>query len=170
MDYFVGLDVSLRSCALCIVDTKGNVILERELACEVDDIAECLSEFEFPIERVGFEAETMSQHLYFGLEAAGFDVVCMEARQVNAALSAMRNKTDRNDARGIAHVLRTGWFSPVHMKSREAHGNRALLSARKALLKKTMDLANEVRGVLKIFGIRLPKTVKHTVLMMSSGQ
>ncbi|WIY24354.1 IS110 family RNA-guided transposase [Parasedimentitalea psychrophila] len=161
MDYFVGLDVSLRSCALCIVDTKGNVLLERELACEVDDIAECLSEFEFPIECVGLEAGTMSQHLYFGLQAAGFDVVCMESRQVNAALSAMRNKTDKNDAKGIAHVLRTGWFSPVHMKSREAHGLRALLSTRKALLKKTMDLANETRGLLKIFGIRLPKTVSH---------
>lgn len=103
----------------------------------------------------------MSQHLYFGLTTEGFDVACMEARQVNAALSAMRNKTDKNVARGITQVLRTGWFSPVHMKSREAHGVRALLSTRTALLKKTMDLANEVRGLLKIFGIRLPRTVKH---------
>ena len=161
MEYFVGLDVSLRSCALCIVDGKGNVLLERELPCEVSDIAECLRAFPYPIERVGFEAGTMSQHLFFGLTKVGFDVVCMEARQVNAALSAMRNKTDKNDARGIAQVLRTGWFSPVHMKSREAHGVRALLSTRKALLKKTMDLANEVRGLLKVFGIRLPMTVKH---------
>lgn len=161
MEYFAGLDVSLRSCALCIVDNKGKVMLERELPCEIDDIAGCLAGFPYPIERVGFEAGTMSQHLFYGLTAAGFDVVCMEARQVNAALSAMRNKTDRNDARGIAQVLRTGWFSPVHMKSREAHGVRALLSTRKALLKKTMDLANEVRGLLKIFGIRLPMTVKH---------
>lgn len=161
MSYFVGVDVSLRSCALCIVDTKGSVVFERELACEVEDIVTCLTGFEFPIERIGFEAGTMSQHLYFGLQAAGFDAVCMEARQVNAALSAMRNKTDKNDARGIAQVLRTGWFSPVHMKSREAHGLRALLSTRKALLKKTMDLANEVRGLLKVFGIRLPRTVKH---------
>jgi len=80
---------------------------------------------------------------------------------VNAALSAMRNKTDKTDAKGIAQILRTGWFSPVHMKSGEAHGRRALLSTRKALLMKTMDLANEVRSLLKIFGIRLPKTVKH---------
>ena len=161
MDYFAGLDVSLRSCAVCVVDSKGTVVLERELFCDVEDIANCLNNFVHPIVGVGFEAGTMSQHLFYGLTGEGFDVVCMEARQVNAALSAMRNKTDRNDARGIAQVLRTGWFSPVHMKSREAHGVRALLSTRKALLNKTIDLANEVLGLLKIFGIRLPKTVKH---------
>lgn len=73
----------------------------------------------------------------------------------------MRNKTDKNDARGIAQVLRTGWFSPVHMKPRKAHGQRALRSSRKALLNKTIDLSNEVRGLLKIFGLRLPKTGSH---------
>ena len=161
MDYYVGLDVSLRSCAVCIVNTKGKVVLERELACEVTDVSNWLRKFAHPIERVGFEAVTMSQHLFFGLQAEGFDVVCMEARQVNAALSAMRNKTDKNDARGIAQILRMGWFNPVHMKSREAHGLRALLSSRKALLNKTIDLSNEVRGLLKIFGLRLPKTVSH---------
>ena len=109
MEYFAGLDVSLRSCAICIVDTKGTVIFERELTCEIEDIADCLNNFGCPIERVGFEAGTLSQHLFYGLSGEGFDVVCMEARQVNAALSAMRNKTDKNDARGIAHVPRTGW-------------------------------------------------------------
>lgn len=161
MDYFVGLDVSLRSCALCIVDARGTVCMERELPCEVEDIAACLDTFAHPIQRIGFEAGALSQHLFFGLQDKGFDIVCMEARQVNAALSAMRNKTDKTDAKGIAQILRTGWFSPVHMKSREAHGLRALLSTRKALLKKTIDLANEVRGLLKIFGVRLPRTVKH---------
>ena len=161
MEYFAGLDVSLRSCALCIVDARGRVAFERELACDVGEITDCLASFSHPIARIGFEAGTMSQHLFYGLKNNGFDVVCMEARQVSAALSAMRNKTDKNDARGIAHILRTGWFSPVHMKSREAHGVRALLSCRKALLNKTIDLANEVRGLLKIFGLRLPKTVQH---------
>lgn len=161
MNYYAGLDVSLQSCALCIVDNNGKVHLEKELPCEIMDIADCLAKFPNPIERVGFEAGAMSQHLFFGLQENGFDVVCMEARQVSAALSAMRNKTDKTDAKGIAQILRTGWFSPVHMKSREAHGVRALLSTRKALLKKTMDLANEVRGLLKIFGVRLPRTVKH---------
>jgi transposase len=161
MEYFAGLDVSLRSCALCIVDARGGVAFERELACDVVEIVHCLESFSHPIARIGFEAGTMSQHLFYGLTSNGFDVVCMEARQVSAALSAMRNKTDKNDARGIAHILRTGWFSPVHMKSREAHGVRALLSCRRALLNKTIDLANEVRGLLKIFGLRLPKTVQH---------
>jgi len=161
MEYFAGLDVSLRSCAVFIVDSKGAVLFERELPCEVNDIAACFAGFRHPIERVGFEAGAMSQHLFFGLEAEGADVVCMEARQVNAALSAMRNKIDKNDARGIAQVLRTGGFSPVHMKSKEAYGQRSLLSTRKALLNKTIDLANEVRELLKIFGIRLPKCVKH---------
>ena len=161
MEYFAGLDVSLRSCALCIVDNKGIVQFEREMPCEVDEIALCLTSFPYEVSRIGFEAGTLSQHLFFGLTSEGFDAVCMEARQVNAALSAMRNKTDKNDARGIAQILRTGWFSPVHIKSREAHGVRALLSTRKALLNKTIDLANEVRGLLKVFGIRLPKTVRH---------
>lgn len=161
MEYYAGLDVSLRSCAICVVDGKGTVRHERELPCEIGEIAGYLNALPVSIQRAGFESGTLSQHLFYGLKAEGFDVVCMEARQVSAALSAMRNKTDRNDVRGIAQILRTGWFSPVHMKSREAHGVRALLSTRKALLNKTIDLANEVRGLLKIFGIRLPKTVKH---------
>ncbi len=161
MEYNAGLDVSLRSCALWNIDSKGEDCLERELPCEVEDIAACLEAFDQPVERVGFETGALSQHLYFGLQSLGFDIVCMEARQVSAALSAMRNKTDKTDAKGIAQILRTGWFSPVHMKSREAHGLRAPLSTRKALLKKTIDLANELRGLLKIFGVRIPRTVKH---------
>jgi transposase len=146
---------------LRIVDSKGKVSLERGLPCEVADNGACLEAFDHPVERVGFEAGALSQHLCFGLQCLGFDIVCMEVRQVSAALSAMRNKTDKTDAKGIAEISRNGWFSPVHMKSREAHGLQALLSTRKALLKKTIDLAIEVRGLLKIFGVRLHRTVKH---------
>ena len=128
MEYFVGLDVSLRSCALYTVDRRGKVCMEQELPCEVDDIAGCLNAFGYPIARIGFEAGALGQHLFFGLRDRGFDISCMEARQVSAALSVMQNKTDKTNARGIAQMLRTGWFSPVHMKSREAHGVRALLS------------------------------------------
>ena len=159
MEYFVGLDVSLRSVAVCVIDADGRKVIERSVACEIDDISGCLADFAACDLRIGFEAGAMSQHLFFGLQAIGFDVVCMEARQVNAALSAMRNKTDRTDARGIANVLRSGWFNPVHMKSREAHAVRALLSSRKAVQRKCIDLANEIRGLFRIFGLRLPSRI-----------
>jgi len=121
MNYYVGLDVSLRSVALCIVNCEGDIILERSLDCEVDAIDACLRKFAQPIIKLDFEAGVMSQTLFYGLKSLGYDAVCMEARQVNAALSAMRNKTDKNDARGIAQVVRSGWYQPVHMKSRESH-------------------------------------------------
>jgi transposase len=88
-------------------------------------------------------------------------VICLEARQVSAALSAMRNKTDKNDARGIAQILRTGWYSRVHVKSMESHLIRALLSSRKTILKKCVDLENEIRGLIRLLGIRLPGTLNH---------
>lgn len=95
MEYYVGLNVSLRSCALCVADTKGKVLLARELPCEIDQIKACLTTFPHAIERIGFEAGTMSQHLFHGLTGGGFDAVCMEARQVHAALSAMQTKPTR---------------------------------------------------------------------------
>ena len=159
MDYYVGLDVSLRSVVVFVIDASGKHVFERVVACEIEDIVACLRDVPHGLCRIGFESGAMSQHLYFGLQGAGFDVVCMEARQVNAALSAMRNKTDKTDARGIAQVLRSGWFSKVFIKSREVHAYRALLSSRKAVQKKCTDLANEVRGLLWVFGLRLPSRV-----------
>lgn len=160
MKYYAGLDVSLRSVSICVVDQVGNVVFERSTGCEVDEIAMALRMLPHSIDLLGFEAGTMSQMLYFGLRAGGFKVVCMEARQVNSALSAMRNKTDKNDARGIAQLLRSGWYSTVHMKSPHAHAIRALLSSRKAIQRKCIDLANEIRGLFKIFGIRLPSRLE----------
>lgn len=159
MNYYVGLDVSLRSVAVCVIDVEGRAVLERSVACEIEDIAACLAGFTSEDLRIGFEAGAMSQFLFFGLRGSGFKVVCMEARQVNAALSAMRNKTDKTDARGIAQVLRSGWFNPVYMTSREAHAVRALLSSRKAVQRRCIDLANEIRGLFRIFGHRLPSRV-----------
>jgi len=161
MDYYVGLDVALRSVALCVIDGDGDIVLERALDCEIEAIDDCLRKFGKPIEKLGFEAGTMSQTLFYGLTGLGYDTVCMEARQVSAALSAMRNKTDKNDARGIAQVVRSGWYKPVHMKSRESHYIRAMLTSRKALLRKCVDLENEIRGLFKTFGVRLPKTLGH---------
>lgn len=160
MSYYVGLDVALRSLALCVIDGDGRIVLERALDCDASQVADCLRALGKPIKMIGFEAGTMSQHLYHGLRAEGFNVACMEARQVSAALSAMRNKTDKNDARGIAQLVRSGWYNPVHMKGRTSHLERALLASRKTVLNKCLDLENEIRGLLKAFGIRLPKAIK----------
>ena len=161
MTYYTGLDVSLRFVSICIVDDTGQVRHEAKVPAHIGKIVDCLGQFSDEVKTVGFEAGALTQYLAYGLQAAGFEVVCLEARQVNAALAAMRNKTDRNDARGIAQILRTGWYSRVHVKSLASHQIRALLSSRKAILKKCVDLENELRGLLRVFGIRLASKVPH---------
>jgi transposase len=105
-----------------------------------------LRRFSGEIKQVGFETGTLTQYLTYGLQKAGFEVICLEARQTAATLAAMRNKTDRNDARGLAQILRSGWYRTVHVKSLESHQVRALLASRKAILTKCVDLENELRG------------------------
>ncbi len=134
---------------------------KNRVAAEIDAIVDRLRRFSSEVKSVGFEAGTLTQYLTYGLQAAGFEVICLEARQVSVTLAAMRNKTDRNDARGLAQILRTGWYSRVHVKSLQSHQVRALLASRKAILKKCVDLENELRGLLKVFGIRLPSRVGH---------
>lgn len=163
MKLYTALDVSLRSVAICVVDEQGEVRHEAKVEADVDCIVAHLRSLDLSLHVVGFEAGALTQYLTYGLQAAGFDVVCLEARQVSAALAAMRNKTDRNDARGIAQILRTGWYSRVHVKSRESHQLRLLLSSRRAVLSKCVDLENELRGLLKVFGIRLASKVPHGI-------
>ena len=154
--FYAALDVSLRSVAICIIDDTGKVRLERSTSSELPDLIRCLQDFGQPIHQVGLEAGNLSHHISAGLAEVGYDVVCMEARQVAAALSAMRNKTDKHDARGIAQILRSGWYSRVHVKSQQSLYTRALLTSRKVMQRKCIDLENEIRGVLKVFGVKLP--------------
>jgi len=161
MNYYAALDVSLRSVHLCMIDDQGELIAETKLSSEVTDIIAYLDSLDLDVSIIGLEAGTLAQYLTYGLQSAGYEVVCMEARQVKAALSAMRNKTDKNDARGIAQLLRSGWYSPVHIKSMASHRIRLLLSSRKAVLTKCIDLENEIRGLLKVFGIKLPPKLGH---------
>jgi transposase len=161
MDCFAGLDVSLRSTNICVVDGHGKRVVEGKTAAEVADIVAFLDGLDVTVAEVGVEAGMLTQYLTYGLRFAGYEVVCMEARQVKAALSAMRNKTDKHDARGIAQILRSGWYSRVHVKSIESHHIRALLSSRRSLLDKCIDLENEIRGILRIFGLKLPSKLAH---------
>ena len=161
MTYYAGLDVSLRTVNLCVIDDQGDLIAETKLASEITDLITWLDSLALEIAQVGLEAGALCQYLTYGLQSAGYEVVCMEARQVKAALSAMRNKTDKNDARGIAQLLRSGWYRRVHIKSMASHQVRALLSSRKAVLSKCIDLEQEIRGLFKVFGIKLPPKLGH---------
>src|SRR6202046_2307377 len=155
MDYFAGLDVSLETVSVCIVDGDGTVLLEQKVEAEPQEIIALLKEFGHPFQRVGLEAGPTSSWLFTELRAAGYPALCLECRHVKAGLSAMRNKTDRNDARGIAQLVRLGWFRQVHVKSEEAQRTRMLLVNRQQLLTKALDIENSVRGSLKVFGLRV---------------
>src|SRR6202167_5698432 len=162
MDYFAGLDVSLETVNVCIVDGDGSVLLEQKVGAEPQEIVALLKEFGRPLKRVGLEAVPTSSWLFTELRAAGYGQICLECRHVKAGLSAMRNKTDRNDARGIAQLVRLGWFRQVHVKSEEAQRGRMLLVNRQQLLTKAMDLENSVRGSLKVFGLRVGAVTRRT--------
>jgi transposase len=161
MAHYVGVDVGLRSSSLCIVDEAGAACLERTVASEIEEIAASIRNFADQVEGVALETGNLARWLAVGLRADGFRVVVMEARQVKTMLSSLRNKTDRHEARGIAQILRTGWYREVHVKSLESQRLKTLLAARKALLRRRLDLENEVRGLLKVYGVRLPAQLYH---------
>ena len=162
MDYFAGLDVSLETVSICIVNAVGDVLLERKVDAEPAAIAAVLQYFGRPFKRIGLEAGPTSSWLYSELRGIGYPAICLECRHVKAGLSAMRNKTDRNDARGIAQLVRLGWFRQVHIKSGQAQRVRMLLVNRQQLLTKALDLENSVRGSLKVFGLRVGTVTRQT--------
>jgi transposase len=162
MDYFAGLDASLETVNLCIVDGDGNVLLEQKVGSEPAEIVAVLQRFGRPLKRIGLEAGPTSSWLFSALRAAGYPALCLECRHVKAGLGAMRNKTDRNDARGIAHLVRLGWFRVVHVKSEEAQQIRMMLVNRGLLLGKLQDIENSIRGSLKVFGLKLGHVTKRS--------
>ncbi len=155
MDYYAGIDVSLEQSSMCIVDEDGKIVREAKVASEPEDLIAFLRGLGLALTRVGLEAGPLSQWLHAGLVAAGFEPVLLETRHVKAALSAMTVKTDRKDARGIAQLLRMGWYRPVHCKSAPSQDVRALLTARKLLLGKMKDVEFGIRGVLRGFGLKV---------------
>ena len=139
MKHYAGIDVSLKDSHVCIVDAEGRVVSEAVVASEPEALAQHLLRWQARLERVGLEAGPLSQWLHAGLRAAGLPVTCIETRHLKAALSAMRVKTDRNDARAIAQVMRVGWYRAVHVKSRPAQEQLALVTARKLLVNKLKE-------------------------------
>ncbi|RKK00102.1 IS110 family transposase [Pseudoroseomonas wenyumeiae] len=160
MRLYAALDVSLNKTAVCVMDHEGHLLREVEVATCPDALAEFLRGYADGLERVGLEAGPMSEWLVRGLAGHGIEAVLMETRQAHKALSAMTVKTDRNDARGLAHLLRMGWFRPVHVKTVSAREQRARISARETLIRQLRDLENSVRGLLRGFGLRMPPLLR----------
>jgi transposase len=158
MNHYVGIDVSLEASSLCVVDGNGKIIREGKVASEPEDLVSWLRALKFDLTRIALEAGPLSQWLYTALRQAGFAVELLETRRVRNALKIMPIKTDRNDARGIAELLRLGWFRSVHCKTMEAQEQRALLTARKLIQTKLQDVESSVRGILRGFGLKVGKT------------
>jgi transposase len=174
MEHYVGIDVSLKLSSVCVIDGKGVIVREAKVTSAPDALVEFLVGLDHPVIRIGLEAGPLSQWLHAGLTQAGFETVLLETRHVKAALSAMTVKTDRKDARGIAQLLRMGWYRPVHCKSLDAREIRTLLVARKLLLGKLLDVEFSIRGLLRGFGLKMGavtrKGFEERVRKLSSGQ
>jgi transposase len=155
MDHFAGLDVSVNETSVCIVDDAGGIIREVKVTSEPDALLEVLANPAYQFRRIGLEAGPLSQWLYSALAEAGLPVICVETRQMRAVLQAQINKTDRNDARGIAQMMRAGLYRPVHVKTLRSQKLRMLLTHRKLLQSKAIAIENDLRGTLRNFGLKV---------------
>jgi transposase len=162
MEYYAGIDVSLESASLCVVDATGQIVREAKVASEPEVLIGWFRDLGLAVTRIGLEAGPLSQWLYAGMRDAGLAVELLETRHVRNAFKAMPVKTDRKDARGIAQLMRLGWFRPVHCKSLPAQEVRALLTARKLLQMKNHDVEMSLRGVLRGFGLKVGRTTPRT--------
>ena len=155
MEHFAGLDVSVNETSICIMDGTGRVVREVKVASEPDALLAVLNSGAYHFKRIGLEAGPLSQWLYSALGEANLPVVCVETRQMRAVLKAQINKTDRNDARGIAQMMRAGLYRPVHVKTLRSQKLRMLLMHRKLLQSKAIAIENDLRGTLRNFGLKV---------------
>ena len=155
MDHFAGLDVSVNETSVCIVDDTGRIVREARLASEPEALLAVLTNPGYRFKRIGLEAGPLSQWLYSALAEAGLPVICVETRHMRAVLQAQINKTDRNDARGMAQMMRAGLYRPVHVKTLRSQKLRMLLTHRKLLQSKAIAIENDLRGTLRNFGLKV---------------
>lgn len=153
MDTYVGLDVSLKSTSICVVDDDGVILSEDAVASDPDAIATYIQVNAPMIHRIGLESGPTSIWLWRELAERDLPVICIDARHAKAALSMQINKSDRNDAVGIARIMQTGWYRQVQVKSPRSDAIRALLNSRALLVKIKRDLENQIRGLLKSTGL-----------------
>ena len=162
MEHYAGIDVSLELSSVCVVDATGRIVREAKVASEPEALVAWFRGLGLEVARVGLEAGPLLQWLYAAMRDAGLPVELLETRHVRDAFKAMPVKTDRKDARGIAQLMRLGWFRPVHCKSASAQETRALLSARKLLQTKHHDVEMSLRGLLRGFGLKVGPTTSRS--------
>jgi transposase len=155
MDYFAGLDVSVKDTSVCIVDDTGKIVREVKVASEPDELLQVLTNAAYCFKRIGLEAGPLSQWLFSALAEADLPVICVETRHMRAVLKAQINKTDRNDARGMAQMMRVGLYRPVHVKTLRSQKLRMLLTHRKLLQSKAIAIENDLRATLRNFGLKV---------------
>jgi transposase len=155
MDHFAGLDVSVNETSICIVDDTGKVVREAKVVSEPDALLAVLKSPTYHLKRIGLEAGPLSQWLYGALGEADLPVICVETRHMRAVLKAQINKTDRNDARGIAQMMRAGLYRPVYVKTLRSQKLRTLLVHRKLLQSKAIAIENDLRATLRNFGLKV---------------
>jgi transposase len=158
MTHYAGLDVSVRYTSICIVDQTGKVIRETRVLTDLATVIAVLNDAARSFHRIGLEAGPLSQWLFGALVEAGLPAICTETRHMKAALAAQVNKTDRNDARGIAQMMRVGLYRAVHVKTRSSQERRMLLTSRKLIQEQIRVVENHIRGSLRTFGLRVGHT------------
>src|SRR5450432_3978205 len=155
MDHFAGLDVSVKETSVCVVDDTGRITKEVKVASEPDALLAVLTNPTCHLKRIGLEAGPLSQWLFSALAEAGLPMICVETRHMRAVLKAQINKTDRNDARGMAQMMRAGLYRPVHVKTLRSQKLRMLLTHRKLLQSNAIATDNDLRGTLRNFGLKV---------------
>jgi len=155
MDHFSGLDISVKETSVCIVDDTGKIVREVKVASEPAALLAVLKNPAYRFKRIGLEAGPLSQWLFSILAEANLPVICVETRHMRAALKSQINKTDRNDARGIAQMIRVGLYRPVHVKTIRSQKLRMLLTHRKLLQSKAIAVENDLRATLRNFGLKV---------------
>src|SRR6266566_976936 len=153
MVHYIGLDVSLKQTSICVVNQVGSVVREGVVDSEPEAIATFVRSKAPGAVRIGLETGPTATWLWTELKQLGLPVICIDARHAKAALSMQINKSDRNDAAGVARIMQTGWYREVQAKSPDSHAIRALLNSRALLVRIQRDLENQVRGLLKISGL-----------------
>jgi transposase len=155
MNAFVGLDVAQKNTSVCIVNDDGKVVRQGVIETRPELIKEFLETKGYGSAKVGMETGPLSVWLFHSLKRLNVDIDCIHARHVHAALTVQLNKTDQNDARGIANLVRTGWYRPTYVKTLECHNQRLILTARDRLVRVRVAINNQIRGLLKTFGVVL---------------